>query len=52
VFVSAESAPTTLGIDTRLVIRAERPRVPWRVYVNERATMDYVVDLLCLERLV
>lgn len=38
------------GVDTGLVVVAERDRAPWRVYTNERATMDYAVDLLCLER--
>ncbi len=44
------SRDAAAGIDTGLVVVAERDRVPWRVYTNERATMDYAVDLLCLER--
>lgn len=38
------------SIDAGLTIRNERERVPWRVYVNERAAMDYAVHLLHLER--
>ena len=38
------------GVDTGLTIAAERDRVPWRVYSNERASVDYVVDLLRLAR--
>jgi SAM-dependent methyltransferase len=37
-------------VDTGLSIAAERDRVPWRVYVNERASMDYAVHLLRLAR--
>jgi SAM-dependent methyltransferase/uncharacterized protein YbaR (Trm112 family) len=37
-------------VDTGLSIAAERDRVPWRVYVNERASMDYAVHLLRLIR--
>ena len=37
-------------VDTGLAIEAERDRVPWRVYVNERASMDYAVHLLRLIR--
>ena len=46
--VLGDGAPA--GVDTRLVVRDERDRVPWRVEVNERATMQYAVDLLRLER--
>lgn len=38
------------GVDTGLVLVAERDRVPWRVYANERSSTDYEVDLLRLER--
>ncbi|MBV9578092.1 MAG: methyltransferase domain-containing protein [Chloroflexi bacterium] len=37
-------------VDTGLAIAAERDRVPWRVYVNERASMDYAVHVLRLAR--
>jgi SAM-dependent methyltransferase/uncharacterized protein YbaR (Trm112 family) len=37
-------------LDVGLQVVAERDRVPWRVYVNERATMDYAVHLLHLRR--
>ena len=38
------------AIDHSLIIKKERDRAPWRVYVNERASMDYAVHLLHLER--
>jgi SAM-dependent methyltransferase len=48
---SAAELRRALGsIDHALVIKQERDRVPWRVYVNERASMDYAVHLLHLER--
>ena len=37
-------------VDTGLLIEDERDQVPWRVYVNERASMDYRVQLLRLQR--
>jgi SAM-dependent methyltransferase/uncharacterized protein YbaR (Trm112 family) len=40
-------ALTELGA---LQIEAERDRVAWRVYVNERASMDYAVHLMALRR--
>jgi hypothetical protein len=46
--ILGEGAPA--GVDTGLVVVDERDRVPWRVYVNERSTMDYAVDLLRLKR--
>jgi SAM-dependent methyltransferase len=44
------SRDAAAGVDTGLVVVSERDGVPWRVYTNERASMDYAVDLLCLER--
>jgi SAM-dependent methyltransferase/uncharacterized protein YbaR (Trm112 family) len=38
------------SINSGLVINKEVDRAPWRVYVNERASMDYAVHLLHLER--
>jgi SAM-dependent methyltransferase/uncharacterized protein YbaR (Trm112 family) len=38
------------GLDTGLVVTAERDRVPWRVYANERSSVDYAVHLLRLAR--
>ena len=38
------------AVDTGLSIEAERDDVPWRVYVNERASMDYKVHLVRLRR--
>lgn len=46
--ILGEGAPA--GVDTGLVIRAERDRVPWRIYANERSSVDYAVHLLRLER--
>jgi SAM-dependent methyltransferase/uncharacterized protein YbaR (Trm112 family) len=47
---AAELRRVLTAIDAGLVIKAERDRAPWRVYVNERASMDYAVHLLHLER--
>ena len=44
------SADAAAGVDTGLVIAAERDRVPWRVYANERSATEYAVHLLRLER--
>jgi SAM-dependent methyltransferase/uncharacterized protein YbaR (Trm112 family) len=46
----AELRRALAAIDNGLLIKQERDRVPWRVYVNERASMDYAVHLLHLER--
>ena len=47
---AAELRRALATVDTGLSIVAERDRVPWRVYVNERASMDYAVHLLRLVR--
>ena len=47
---AAELRRALAAIDSGLVIKQERDRAPWRVYVNERASMDYAVHLLHLER--
>jgi SAM-dependent methyltransferase len=47
---AAELRRALTTIDTGLSIGAERERVPWRVYVNERAWMDYAVHMLRLDR--
>jgi SAM-dependent methyltransferase/uncharacterized protein YbaR (Trm112 family) len=47
---AAELRRALATVDTGLSIGAERDRVPWRVYVNERASMDYAVHVLRLER--
>jgi hypothetical protein len=47
---AAELRRVLKTLDTGLTIQAERDGVPWRVYVNERATMDYKVHLLALRR--
>ena len=47
---SAELRRALASIEHSLVIKQERDRAPWRVYVNERASMDYAVHLLHLER--
>lgn len=47
---AAELRRALASIDNGLVIKKERDRAPWRVYVNERASMDYAVHLLHLER--
>ena len=44
------SADAAAGVDTGLVLVAERDRVPWRVYTHERASTEYAVHLLRLER--
>ena len=44
------SPDAAAGVDTGLVLVAERDRVPWRVYAHERASTDYAVHLLRLER--
>jgi SAM-dependent methyltransferase/uncharacterized protein YbaR (Trm112 family) len=44
------SEDAAAGIDTGLVIEDEQKRVPWRVYVNERATMDYAVHMVRLRK--
>jgi SAM-dependent methyltransferase len=44
------SIDAAAGVDTGLLITGERDRVPWRVYANERASMDYAVHLLSLQR--
>jgi len=38
------------GVDTGLVVASELDRVPWRVYSNERAGVEYAVHLLALAR--
>jgi SAM-dependent methyltransferase/uncharacterized protein YbaR (Trm112 family) len=38
------------GVDTGLAIAAERDRVPWQVYANERSSTRYELDLLRLVR--
>ena len=47
---AAELRRALASIDHGLIIKKERDRAPWRVYVNERASMDYAVHLLHLER--
>ena len=47
---AAELRRALATVDTGLSIAAERDGVPWRVYVNERASMDYAVHLLRLVR--
>jgi SAM-dependent methyltransferase/uncharacterized protein YbaR (Trm112 family) len=47
---SAELRRALASVDGGLVIKQERDRASWRVYVNERASMDYAVHLLQLER--
>jgi SAM-dependent methyltransferase len=47
---AAELRRALLTVDTRLSVAAEEDRVPWRVYVNERASMDYAVHMLRLIR--
>jgi len=44
------SPGTAAGVDTGLVITGERDRVPWRVYSNERSSVEYAVDLLRLAK--
>ena len=45
---AAEVRRVLQSMDLGLRIEAERERVPWRVYVNERAWMEYAVHLLAL----
>jgi SAM-dependent methyltransferase len=47
---SKELRRVLASLETGLRIEAERERVPWRVHVNERASMDYAVHLLALRR--
>ncbi len=47
---AAELRRALAAVDTGLAIETERDSVPWRVYVNERASMDYAVHLLRLAR--
>jgi SAM-dependent methyltransferase/uncharacterized protein YbaR (Trm112 family) len=47
---AAELRRVLATIDGGLHIEAEQDRVPWRVYVNERASMDYAVHLLRLRK--
>jgi SAM-dependent methyltransferase len=47
---AAELRRALVAVDTGLSVAAERDRVPWRVYVNERASMDYAVHMLRLVR--
>jgi SAM-dependent methyltransferase len=47
---AAELRRALSAVDTGLEIEAERDDVPWRVYVNERASMDYKVHMLRLRR--
>jgi SAM-dependent methyltransferase/uncharacterized protein YbaR (Trm112 family) len=44
------SPDAAAGIDTGLVIAEERDGVPWRVYSNQRASTEYALHLLRLER--
>jgi SAM-dependent methyltransferase/uncharacterized protein YbaR (Trm112 family) len=47
---AAELRRVLATVDTGLSLVEERQRVPWRVPVNERATMEYAVHLLHLRR--
>ena len=47
---AAELRRVLTTVQTGLSIEAEREDVPWRVYVNERAAMDYKLHLLRLQR--
>jgi SAM-dependent methyltransferase/uncharacterized protein YbaR (Trm112 family) len=47
---AAELRRALASMDKGLLIKKESDRAPWRVYVNERASMDYAVHLLHLER--
>ena len=38
------------GIDTGLRIEAERERIPWRLYANERSRVEYEAHVLRLSR--
>ena len=44
------STDSPAGVDTGLVVTAEIERVPWRVYVHERSSVDYAVHLLRLAK--
>ena len=44
------SADRAAGVDTRLVIEAERDAVPWHVQTGERSTMAYSVHMARLRR--
>jgi SAM-dependent methyltransferase/uncharacterized protein YbaR (Trm112 family) len=44
------SADAAAGIDTGLVIDAERDGVPWRVHANARSSVEYSLHLLRLRR--
>jgi SAM-dependent methyltransferase len=46
--ILAPDAPA--GVDTGLALAAERDRVPWQVYANERSSTRYELDLLRLVR--
>jgi SAM-dependent methyltransferase/uncharacterized protein YbaR (Trm112 family) len=47
---SSELRRVLAALDIGLRIQSEKDRVPWRVYVNERASMDYAVHLLHLRK--
>jgi SAM-dependent methyltransferase len=47
---AAELRRALSAADTGLTLEAERDAVPWRVYMNERASMDYVLHLVRLVR--
>ena len=44
------SPDAAAGVDTSLVLVEERDRVPWRVYGNERASTEYALHLMRLQR--
>jgi hypothetical protein len=44
------SADCAAGVDTHLVIEAERDAVPWHVQTGERSTMAYSVHMARLRR--
>jgi hypothetical protein len=44
------SADCAAGVDTSLVIEAERDAVPWHVQTGERSTMAYSVHMARLRR--
>jgi SAM-dependent methyltransferase/uncharacterized protein YbaR (Trm112 family) len=46
----AELRRVLSAVDTGLAVGEERDGVPWRVYMHERAWMDYSVHLLRLDR--
>jgi SAM-dependent methyltransferase/uncharacterized protein YbaR (Trm112 family) len=47
---AAELRRVLRTVDIGLSIAAERDPVPWRVYVNERASMDYALHMLLLQK--